>query len=38
MIVSMGMVIVYLLAGVLLMKALFDLRRCLPAESDEKTE
>ena len=38
MIVSMGMVIVYLLAGILLMKALFDLRRCLPVETGEKTE
>ena len=30
--VSIGMIIVYLIAGILLMKALFDLRRCLPID------
>ncbi|MBQ9070268.1 MAG: hypothetical protein IJY23_02845 [Clostridia bacterium] len=33
MFVSICMIIVYLIAGILLMKALFDLRRCLPADT-----
>ena len=33
-VVSIGMIIIYLIAGVLLMKALFDLRRCLPIDTD----
>ncbi|MGN1095115.1 MAG: hypothetical protein ACI4QR_01865 [Eubacteriales bacterium] len=31
------MIIVYLIAGILLMKALFDLRRCLPTDTDTET-
>ena len=33
-VVSVGMAIVYLIAGILLMKALFELRRCLSNEND----
>lgn len=32
MLISIVMLIVYLIAGILLMKALFDLRRCLPTD------
>ena len=35
--VSISMIIVYLIAGILLMKALFDLRRCLPIDTDTGT-
>lgn len=34
-VISIGMLIVYLIAGICLMKALFDLRKCLPANTIE---
>lgn len=34
--ISVCMMIVYLIAGILLMKALFDLRRCLPDDSEQQ--
>ena len=33
-VVSIGMIIIYLIAGILLMKALFDLRRSISSNSD----
>ena len=33
-VVSIGMIIIYLIAGILLMKALFDLRRSISSDSD----
>lgn len=36
--VSVCMIIIYLIAGVLMMKALFDLRRCLPINTDTEGE
>ena len=35
--VSICMIIVYLISGILLMKALFDLRRCLPIDTNTGT-
>ena len=35
--VSICMIIVYLISGILLMKALFDLRRCLPFDTNTGT-
>ena len=34
-VVSIGMMIVYLIAGILLMKALFDLRRIISSDDEE---
>lgn len=34
MVISIGMIIIYLIAGILLMKALFDLRRSISSDSD----
>lgn len=36
--VSVGMIIVYLIVAILLMKALFDLRRCLRMDNDSDEE
>ena len=33
-VVSIGMIIIYLIVGILLMKALFDLRRSISSDSD----
>ena len=33
--ISVVMLIVYLIAGICLMKALFDLRRCLPTNEEQ---
>ena len=35
--VSICMIIVYLISGILMMKALFDLRRCLPIDTNSGT-
>ena len=35
--VSICMIIVYLISGILMMKALFDLRRCLPFDTNTGT-
>lgn len=37
-VVSVILLIVYLIAGILLMKALFDLRKCLQSDSDSNDE
>ena len=37
-VISVGMIIVYLIVAVLLMKALFDLRRCLRMDNDSDEE
>lgn len=37
-VVSVILLIVYLIAGILLMKALFDLRKCLQTDSDSNDE
>ena len=37
-VISVGMIIVYLIVAILLMKALFDLRRCLRMDNDSDEE
>ena len=37
-VVSIGMIIIYLIAGILLMKALFDLRRSISSDSDSYSD
>lgn len=37
-VVSIGMIIIYLIAGILLMKALFDLRRSIASDSDSYSD